>query len=64
MKGTFNIQGHKVRIASQRRYILLWWSDYAERWVIDRRSDTRAKLEKLRKGPGDVILDTVTGEVR
>lgn len=62
MKGTFLVQGHKVRIASQRRYILLWWSEYAERWAIQRRSDKLTTLRKL-QGRGDVILDTVTGEV-
>ena len=65
MKGTFNVNGEKVRIASQRRYVLVRWSDYSSRWVIIKRSDTLSTLAKLRFfRDGQEIIDTATGELR
>jgi hypothetical protein len=63
MKGTFNVNGHKVRVASQRRYILVRFSDYDGRYHIVRRSDTLATLANLRNRE-NVIIDTATGETR
>jgi hypothetical protein len=51
----------RVRVASQRRYILLRFSSYDERWHIIRRSDSLDVVRRLRQY-GECLLDTATGE--
>lgn len=69
MQGTFTIadpvRAGRIRTGSQRRYIVVRWSDYptpaAGRWIIAHRTDVAARAigRALR---GDHVIDTVTGE--
>lgn len=72
--GTFTIPGQldhgaptaeRVRVASQRRYVVLVyrWDGRRDRWQIEYRTDdvTRARSHSSGR-TGRVILDTLTGE--
>jgi hypothetical protein len=71
MRGTFTIPGQlvpgadtatRVRISSERRYIVLSWR--ADRWVIEYRTDDAGRARSAAHGRSvRLVLDTVTGEV-
>jgi hypothetical protein len=53
--------GHKVRVQSQRRYIVI--RDTAERGVIEKRSDNLdTALREARRFGAANVYDNVTGE--
>jgi hypothetical protein len=60
MKGTFTIDGVKVRSQSERRFILV--STYRWPYTIVKRSDSLGTLQRYRANHGGTIVDTVTGE--
>jgi hypothetical protein len=70
VRGTFTIppqrgwgidDAHRVRVGSERRYIVLTWAH--ERWQIEYRSDDRQRASQRAMHVGCRVLDTHTGEV-
>jgi len=74
MRGTFTIPSatgaHKVRVSSERRYVVLRWSTApmpsgtaGHRYVIDYRSDDLGRAKRRAWADGSTVLDTETGEI-
>jgi hypothetical protein len=62
MKGTFTIHGERVRVQSQRRYIVFTFKDYDMAWHIIKRSDSLDTVRRYINARDYTVLDTVTGE--
>jgi hypothetical protein len=70
MRGTFTIppqrgwgisEAHRVRVGSERRYVVLQW--HQGRWQIEYRTDDRKRAHQRGAHVGCRVLDTETGEV-